>query len=145
MYQGLGCAMIRWSGFMAGPTEIWYMKPDWFREGIFGEKPDPNNLEATHINLGSIISENREDIWENLQAEIWSPFGEASDLILGLGLGHTSMSIGDVIRMKDGSVWICCSVGFEKIKESVEAEKNGEYKDDSFHNPGSPDDYISRF
>jgi hypothetical protein len=39
----------------------------------------------------------------DLQAKNWSPDGEASDIIEAPGGGHTSMSVGDVIRLPDGA------------------------------------------
>ncbi len=45
-----------------------------------------------HISAGSL-----EEVFHIMQGEIWSPQGEARDLIRALGLHHTSMSVGDVI------------------------------------------------
>jgi len=30
------------------------MKPEWFRKGIMGDRPNPTNLETTHALLGKI-------------------------------------------------------------------------------------------
>ena len=69
--------------------QIWYMRPEWFREGICGEKPDPTNLDATHVFLTSIAikaSHNRADwtlqeVYHRMQGDVWSPNGEARQLM----------------------------------------------------------------
>lgn len=38
-----------------------------------------------------------QNLYVFMQGENWSPNGEARDLIKGLGLKHTSMSVGDII------------------------------------------------
>lgn len=108
----------------AGKLEIWYMNPDHFRDGICGAKPDPKNLKATHIKLGSVAGkfDDLDDLWMKLQGERWSPNGEARDLIRSKGLRHTSMSVGDCFRFANGDVWICASCGFAKLgPETVES------------------------
>jgi hypothetical protein len=103
--------------FAPGDVEVWYMKPSWFRQGIVGENPDPNNLQATHVLLGKVTCIDPEFVWCALQAEAWSPHGEACQLIRSLGLEHTSMSVGDCIRIADGGneVYIARSLGFERL------------------------------
>jgi hypothetical protein len=103
--------------------EVWYMRPEWFREGSMGEKPNAAELEKTHIQLKTIWFEdeiqdkelnNLELIFVKMQAERWSPNGEARGLIQRKGLRHTSMSVGDVIKCGD-AVYLCSSVGFMNI------------------------------
>jgi hypothetical protein len=55
------------------------------------------------------------DVWHTMQGEIWSPNGEARDLIRGLGLQHTSMSVGDLIVDDEGCVFEVANVGFKEI------------------------------
>jgi hypothetical protein len=99
--------------------EIWYMKPDWFREGIFGKKPDPVNLEATHVHLkqlelpGGMAQLQR--VFDEMQGENWSPNGEARPLIEAKGLQHTSMSVGDVVVDESGQAHIVARFGFEAL------------------------------
>ena len=99
---------------------IWYMKPDWFREGVCYAKPDKANLEATHVHLmdveraDEVTEASLDGIWIDMQGERWSPNGEARGLIKAKGLRHTSMSVGDVI-VADGETYLCASVGFEKL------------------------------
>lgn len=95
--------------------EIWYMKPEWFRQGITGQAfPDPANLEATHVKVASIRDQDQDRglIFHNMQGEVWSPKGEARELIESLGLGHTSMSVGDVLRYADGTIFVALNVGW---------------------------------
>ncbi len=51
-----------------------------------------------------------------MQAEIWSPNGEARSLIKKLGLQHTSMSVGDVLQDEKGEYHLVQMFGFKKIK-----------------------------
>jgi hypothetical protein len=51
-----------------------------------------------------------------MQGEVWSPNGEARELILSKGLEHTSMTVGDVIRShQTGEHWMVGQFGFEPI------------------------------
>lgn len=98
--------------------DIWYMRPDWFRDGIMGELPDVNNLEKTHIFLKSVeVPEGPgalEIVYRAMQGESWSPNGEARPLIEEKGLGHTSMSVGDV-AVQDGRAYLVRAFGFDDI------------------------------
>lgn len=111
-------------------VEIWYMRPDFFREGINGDMTrfDPNDLTKTHILLGTIggvsprygKSENcplgaMTPIYTAMQGEHWSPSGEANDFILDRGLGHTSMSVGDLARFAErNEAFVVKDIGFTK-------------------------------
>jgi hypothetical protein len=100
--------------------QVWYMKPEWFREGGFGKLPDPANLEATHVLLKSIEVEAgtpnpREYVFHQMQGEIWSPAGEARALIESKGLQHTSMSVGDVIVTESGEKHVVAGFGFKQL------------------------------
>jgi hypothetical protein len=92
------------------PTyEVWYMKPESFRDMIMGSKfveehaPEVFSkmtwdLSKTHTFLKEIDASGPEEAFHKMQAENWSPNGEARELILSLGLGHTSMTSGDILR-----------------------------------------------
>ena len=95
-----------------GINEIWYMQSNWFREGILGEHPDPDNLEATHVVMG-VVEGSLDCIYTEMQGENWSPNGEAVEFVKTKGT-HTSMSVGDVIKNNEGT-WLCKRVGWEKI------------------------------
>jgi hypothetical protein len=102
---------------------VWYMKPEWFREGICYAKPDPANLDATHVFLttfeaqeGQPVDHALEDVFQHFQAENWSPNGEARALIQRKALGHTSMSVGDVVVDPQGRAHLVASFGFEPLE-----------------------------
>jgi hypothetical protein len=94
------------------------MRPEWFREGnLARHKPDPRNLSATHIHLRDIElpdDAGLERVFHEQQGEVWSPSGEARDLIRSKGLQHTSMSVGDVV-VADGEVHVVASFEFESL------------------------------
>ena len=86
-------------------TQVWYAKPEYARDAMMGydwlaEKgllPDPKNLEATHVLLGTVQAIRAEDVFSLMQGESWSPNGEAREMIQAKGLWHTSMSVGDLM------------------------------------------------
>jgi len=98
---------------------VWYMRPEFFREGISGAKPDPANLAKTHVFVKDIELTNGdltdlESIYVQMQGEVWSPNGEARELIESKGLQHTSMSVGDVVVV-DGKTFVAASLGFDPV------------------------------
>src|SRR5262245_27150813 len=105
--------------------QVWYMKPEFFRAGILGDKTaDPDNLEDTHVHLKDIGLENGtledlENVYVQMQGEVWSPIGEARDLIMSKGLRHTSMSVGDVIVVKGEvmrEIFSVAGLGFKNLR-----------------------------
>jgi hypothetical protein len=94
--------------------EIWYMKPSFFREGISGIIPV--DLSKTHEYLKTVEAKSLEGAYSMMQGEVWSPNGEARDLIMSKGLEHTSMSIGDVAVDENGTVWVCHTFGFKETQ-----------------------------
>lgn len=102
-----------------GKTEVWYMKPTSFTRFITGaELPSISDLKDTHILLGKIKSTDKETIYTALQGDFWSPSGEARSLISKLGLRHTSMSIGDVLKIGN-KYYAISSAGFKELKNSM--------------------------
>lgn len=112
-------------GYGFGNTHIWYMRPDFFRDASMGyewleEKgllPNPDNLDATHILLGSIRESNMNKVMRMMQGESWSPEGQARTLIRTKGLQHTSMSVGDVIVLH-GNAYMVDRFGFKLLPSS---------------------------
>lgn len=103
--------------FRRGTTQIWYMRPEFFRTGISEEKePDPSFLSRTHRLVGSIDATDLETIFVKMQGENWSPNGEARQWLQHVGLKHTSLSIGDVVRFANGETYVCAAVGWERIE-----------------------------
>jgi hypothetical protein len=106
-------------------VKVWYFKDNddesikhAFLGYAFAKKmdklPDPNNLEKTHTFLAFTDLTKLEDVFFHFQGEVWSPNGEAGDLIKSLDLHHTSMSVGDIIERDDG-VFIVDTVGFVNL------------------------------
>ena len=110
-------------GYLTGSTEIWYMKQDFFRDGLMGydwlQKKDllpiKANIGLTHIWLGGIAEHNPSRIFNMMQGESWSPDGQANSLIRSRRLEHTSMSVGDIIKV-GGRVFLVDSVGFKELQ-----------------------------
>ena len=124
MYKDLSDA------YEPGPTEIWYWKEDAGRDMMmgknfllkYGKMPDPNNLAATHVKIGSVKETNPERVYHMMQGEIWSPEGQARDMIRASGTGHTSMSMGDIVVV-DGKAQMVDRFGFSPI-DSEPAEES---------------------
>ena len=57
--------------------------------------------------------------YDSMQAEQWSPNGEAKILILKKGLTHTSMSVGDMLEDVTGTFWMVDNFGFIQIGKRV--------------------------
>jgi hypothetical protein len=97
---------------------IWYMRPEWFPQGILGAKPNPRKLTETHVHLKDLTVvggvQQMEVAFARMQGESWSPNGEACLLIEAKGLQHTSMSVGDVI-VRDGVAYVVATVGFDRL------------------------------
>lgn len=73
-------------------------------------------LEQTHVCLGEIKgSDNVDDIAYVLQGEVWSPEGEARNIIRSKNLSHTSMSIGDIVEMPNGDLFLFDIGGMAKL------------------------------
>ena len=115
-----------------GETQIWYWKIpeytesklDWYERCSFRGKNFQGNLPPTvsevyrdYALLGTTPEIDPEHIFAFMQGENWSPRGEARPLIRTLGTGHTSMSIGDVIRLPDGKWLMADTFGFTRIGE----------------------------
>ena len=102
--------------------QVWYMKPSFLR-GIVGNSPDPNNLSATHVHLKDIEADDREDALYRMRADIWSPNGEAIDLIQSKGLEHTTMTIGDVLVDESDAVYLVTAIGFSWLPKHEEPRR----------------------
>ena len=86
---------------------IYYARKPTFRAGGSHDTP-PLTLETlaeTHVFVREVEAAGLEDALRNMQAEVWSPNGEAKPLIHSLGLSHTSMSVGDVAQDPFGTYW----------------------------------------
>jgi hypothetical protein len=117
--------------------QVWYQKPDFFRDGIMGAQwlreqgkmPSLTTYQATHRHVIDVevdekvhsIEGARSKVFFKMQAENWSPRGEAAPLIRGLCLAHTSMSVGDIMLVDAGHLarihraWIVDRCGFVEL------------------------------
>lgn len=118
MYKSLNDCQL----FPKGETKIWYVKPDLMRKSLMligltdiNQLINIKDLAATHILLGQTSLTDEDEIYGNLQGEVWSPNGEAKELIQSLGLNHTSMCTGDIIQEGDRII-ICDFIGWIILK-----------------------------
>ena len=96
--------------------EIWYMKPSHFSAGITGQAlPSAQHLDDTHVLLREIEASGLGAAYHAMQGEVWSPNGEARELIVSKGLQHTSMSVGDVAVDAVGNVHVVGNFGWKSI------------------------------
>jgi hypothetical protein len=72
-------------------------------------------LSQTHVFVTEAEACSLEEVFMKMQAEAWSPNGEARGLIRRLGLLHTSMSVNDVIQDQGGEYWQCLLDGWKKL------------------------------
>lgn len=134
-YKTLNDAAKLEDGLGKGSTEIWYMKPEYFRDFNMGWKflirhhgETTGKLkfseipQKSHILLGKIKEKNPGNIFRMMQGEIWSPYGEANNLIRKKGLHHTSMSVGDIIKVGNKILMVDMS-GFKDISKIVKAKE----------------------
>lgn len=91
-------------------SEVWYVKNKYFRDYSMGsdnlpegvELPNPNNLESTHAFIGKIDTLDLNEIYEKMQGEFWSEGKTTNEILKSKDVGHTSMSVGDIIKNRDG-------------------------------------------
>ena len=107
MYTTLNDASTLHTELANGTTEIWYSKSKYFRDMTGGSRylekhhmlPTVDTLSTTHSKIGSINTVDLNRIYSLMQGENWSPNGEARNVIDKSEAGHTSMSVGDIIKM----------------------------------------------
>lgn len=124
MYKSVNDAAIIYSGLQKGSTQVWYLRPEMFRNFSMGyawakeREPrfSPNTLSNTHILLGEIQETDLDKIFGMMQGEFWSPKGEAFGLMGSLGLHHTSLSVGDIIVV-GGVPYMVEGCGFKDISD----------------------------
>jgi hypothetical protein len=115
-----------------GSTEVWYWNDEAGRDMMMGanwltkkgQMPTPETLEQTHVQIGTLRETNPDKVFSMMQGENWSPRGEARDLINQSNTGHTSMSVGDI--MKVGSTYLMVDrFGFHDISKQPAQESIG--------------------
>lgn len=76
-------------------------------------------VEGNYVSLGKIKTlKDLEDMFCLMQGENWSPLGEARDFIFNNELRHTSMSVGDIIKI-DGKHHCVGMVGFTCLEDAI--------------------------
>ena len=80
-------------------------------------------LPVTHRFVCELEVPRKENVFAQMQGEVWSPNGEARELIASLGLHHTSMSIGDVVQDGNGVHWVCAHLGWERLPDALTPEQ----------------------
>ena len=109
------------------PTyQIFYARqPIFHPSGSFGSPHlTTTTIQSSHVRLCEVEADSLDDAWRQMQAEHWSPNGEARPLLERLGLSHTSMSVGDVIQDEDGTYWECLDLGWRAIKHDTKERKS---------------------
>jgi hypothetical protein len=96
---------------------VHYMKAEsWPRFMLGMELPRRATLSDTHTYLRDVEAVSLHDVFHGSQGEIWSPNGEACELIRAKGLVHTSMSVGDVIEnTRSGEFWAVAMSDFKRM------------------------------
>ena len=115
--------------YPSGSTEIWYWNDEAGRDMMMGanwlskkgQMPTPETLSQTHVQIGTLRETDPDKIFSMMQGENWSPNGEARNLIQQSNTGHTSMSVGDI--MKVGSTYLMVDrFGFHDISKQSTGE-----------------------
>jgi len=93
--------------------EVFYARNPTFREHIprtLGE------ILSNYVKVADVWATSLEEVYAKMQGFNWSPRGEANEYIKRLGLSHTSMSVGDLVRDSRGNWYVCANVGFIPFK-----------------------------
>jgi hypothetical protein len=84
-----------------------------YKNSIELEDYNGENLKDNYTLVRILNANSIDDVYYQMQGEIWSPNGERRELIEALGLKHTSMSVGDVIfHVESGRYFVVDNVGF---------------------------------
>lgn len=87
---------------------------------------NPDDLLSTHKFLINTECDDLEEIFQEMQAENWSPNGEARGLIKSLALEHTSMSVGDIVEIGGTPYQALPSYGFVNLRTGMNAIEDEE-------------------
>jgi hypothetical protein len=94
---------------------VYYTRPDYFGNFIGGEVlPTRARLHDTHAYVKMCDAEDLEDVFVQMQGELGDT-AQLVELVAAKGLGHTSMSVGDVVS--DGTrFWAVAPMGFTELQ-----------------------------
>lgn len=111
-----------------GSTEVWYGKDNAMRDLMMGSSfllrhgialPDPENLPATHVFMGKVAVTHPDEVFGMMQGEVWSPEGQARSM--AQKVGHTSMSVGDIVVVAGKPLMVDNHGFFDLQKQSKKA------------------------
>jgi hypothetical protein len=100
------------------------MTPDSFPQYILGDQTPPlAQLATTHRLVRSVDAKDLDAVYEEQQAHHWGQDWQSTNALLArLGLGHTSMSVGDVIEDVDsGKFYAVAPFGFTALPFGTDA------------------------
>ena len=90
--------------------------------------PRTSAFRTTHAFIRQVEADDLAQVYRQMQGFVWSPNGEARQLIASAGVHHTSMSIGDVAVDPAGRAWVCAEKGWiemdyddDSLKQSLTA------------------------
>ena len=81
-----------------------------------------STLAQSHVHLGEAEGNHLDDAWRRMQGKNRSPHGQARGILESLGLGHTSMSVGDVLRDEAGVYWECLDHGWRPLADEAQGD-----------------------
>jgi len=85
-------------------------------------------VHETHAYLKTTEAEDLSDLFYKMQSEVWSPNGEARNVIQALGLSHTSMSVGDIaVDLETDIAHLCMPMGWKEVPrndQTISANKS---------------------
>jgi hypothetical protein len=101
--------------------QVYYARrPTFHPSGQFGTPLlTTSALAQSHVRLGEVEGDHLDDAFSRMQGENWSPHGEARELLHSLGLGHTSMSVGDLLQDDEGVYWECLDRGWRRLEDDA--------------------------
>lgn len=92
--------------------EVWYKK-DYSQD----TEEALSDFYNCYVPVMRLEAHNLEEVYYLMQGENWSPNGEARQAVQDLGLAHTSMSVGDLVRDLETGEWsIVDYIGFLDVK-----------------------------
>jgi hypothetical protein len=105
--------MTKMSGYFVAYYKKHTSKIDSFNFPVELSKEDFAN---DFVYLMAVQADDMEEVFRFMQGEVWSPHGEAREIIKTLGLSHTSMSVGDIIFDPDAhNYWVVKDIGFMPV------------------------------
>lgn len=80
------------------------------------------NFRITHTFVKTVLAKSLEEAFWQMQGEVWSPNGEARELIRSKDLDHTSMSVGDLLMEAESCrIYEVERFGFREIPVTLHA------------------------